>query len=42
VRGTETGAFNIFGDYPDIFEIDPVKILEGRFLNNLDINEKEN
>lgn len=40
VRGTETGAFNIFGDYPDIFKIDPVKILEGRFLNDLDINEK--
>jgi putative ABC transport system permease protein len=40
VRGIKTGAFNIMGDYPDIYKIDPVNILQGRFLNDIDINEK--
>ncbi|MCX6234689.1 MAG: ABC transporter permease [Bacteroidetes bacterium] len=40
VRGIKTGAFNIMGDYPDIYKIDPVNILQGRFLNDIDIDEK--
>ena len=39
VRGKETGAFNIYGDYPDFMEIDPVMITEGRFINNKDITD---
>ncbi len=37
VHGKETGAFNIYGDYPDFMKIDPVEILKGRFINNLDV-----
>ncbi len=42
VRGKETGAYNIYGDYPDFFKIDPVDITAGRFINNLDVkNERK-
>lgn len=37
VRGLNTGSFTINGDYPEWNLIDPVRILEGRFLNHLDI-----
>ncbi|HCR91636.1 MAG TPA: ABC transporter ATP-binding protein [Prolixibacteraceae bacterium] len=37
IRGERTGAFNIFGDYPDYFKIDPWTPLEGRLLNEIDI-----
>ena len=40
VYGDKTGAFSIIGDYPDWNRIDPVDILEGRFINILDIKEK--
>lgn len=40
VRGKETGAYNIFGDYPDYFKIDPVDITEGRFINELDVKDE--
>jgi putative ABC transport system permease protein len=40
VRGIKTGSFTINGDYPEWNLIDPVKILSGRFLNNLDLNHK--
>jgi len=40
VRGKETGAYNIYGDYPDFFKIDPVTILSGRFINELDVKDK--
>ena len=40
IRGKKTGAFTIFGDYPDWNEIDPVEIIKGRFINNIDIKEK--
>jgi putative ABC transport system permease protein len=39
VRGLKSSAFDIFGDYPDYFKIDPVTILQGRVLNDLDIIE---
>lgn len=40
VRGKETGAYNIYGDYPDFFKIDPVDITAGRFINRLDVNDE--
>lgn len=40
VRGIETGAFNVYGDYPEIINQDPVTITSGRFLNYSDIAER--
>ncbi len=40
VRGLRTGAFTTYGDYPDWNKIDPVNILDGRFINNIDIEKK--
>ncbi len=37
IRGTKTGAFNIYGDYPEYFKIDPWVPLKGRLLNQIDI-----
>ncbi len=39
VYGKETGGFTIYGDYPDINEINPVKMLSGRFLNLNDVRQ---
>ena len=40
VRGINTGAYNVYGDYPEIINQDPMTITEGRFLNQNDILEK--
>jgi putative ABC transport system permease protein len=40
VHGIKTGAYNITGDYPAINKIDPVRILKGRFLNEIDLQNK--
>lgn len=40
VRGERTAAFTIQGDYPEYNLIDPCNILQGRFINDLDIEEK--
>lgn len=40
IRGKYAGAFAVYGDYPEIIEVDPKKITEGRFLNHLDLNFK--
>ncbi|GGE02768.1 ABC transporter permease [Psychroflexus salis] len=40
VRGLKNGAFNVYGDYPDIQEQEPMKILRGRFINQNDIENK--
>ena len=40
VRGIRTGAYNIYGDYPEIINQDPMTVTSGRFLNVNDINEK--
>jgi len=37
IRGKKTGAFNIYGDYPDFFKIDPWTPLQGRLINEIDI-----
>lgn len=39
-RGVQTGAFQIMGDYPQIQDIEGVKIDQGRFLNMRDIEQK--
>ena len=40
VRGLQTGAFNVYGDYPEIIQQEPMDITSGRFINYLDIQEK--
>ncbi|MGB1231222.1 MAG: ABC transporter permease [Winogradskyella sp.] len=40
VRGTKTGAFEIYGDYPEYIKQQPMTILQGRFLSYSDINAK--
>jgi len=40
VRGLQTGAFNVYGDYPEIIEQQPMDITSGRFINYSDIKEK--
>ncbi|MBN2236556.1 MAG: ABC transporter permease [Bacteroidales bacterium] len=37
VRGKKVGAFNIYGDYPDFFKIDPWTPIKGRLINTIDI-----
>ena len=39
IRGERTGSFNIQGDYPEINYIDPVNVTQGRFINDIDIDE---
>ncbi len=40
VRGLQTGAFNVYGDYPEIIQQQSMDITSGRFVNYSDINEK--
>jgi putative ABC transport system permease protein len=40
VRGLNVGAFNVYGDFPEIINQDPMNITSGRFINYADINEK--
>lgn len=40
VRGLNTGAYNVYGDYPEIIQQEPMDITSGRFINYSDINEK--
>ena len=40
IRGIETGAFNIYGDYPEILNQEPMDITQGRFINHNDIKSK--
>lgn len=37
VRGERTGSFRIQGDYPAYNLIDPMEMISGRFINDLDI-----
>jgi putative ABC transport system permease protein len=39
VRGLKTGAFNVYGDYPEVIQQEPMDITSGRFLSYSDINE---
>ena len=40
VRGLNTGAFDVYGDYPEFIQQEPMEITSGRFINYGDINEK--
>ena len=40
VRGINTGAFNVYGDYPEYIEQQPMNITSGRFLNYGDIEAR--
>ncbi len=40
VRGTKTGAFEIYGDYPEFIKQQPMDILQGRFISYSDIESK--
>ncbi len=37
VRGLKSGSFGVMGDFPQIREVESVDMLEGRFLNQLDM-----
>ncbi|MEZ4803311.1 MAG: ABC transporter permease [Gelidibacter sp.] len=38
IRGTKTGAFEIYGDYPEYIKQQPLDIMQGRFISYSDIN----
>lgn len=40
VRGLKNGAFNVYGDYPEIINQEPMDITSGRFVNYSDIEDK--
>ncbi|PCJ97912.1 MAG: multidrug ABC transporter ATP-binding protein [Flavobacteriaceae bacterium] len=40
VRGLNAGAYNVYGDYPEIINQDPMTVTSGRFINYNDINDK--
>ncbi|WP_299333799.1 ABC transporter permease [uncultured Psychroserpens sp.] len=40
IRGTRTGAFEIYGDYPEYIKQQPMDILQGRFISYSDIEAK--
>ncbi len=39
VKGLKSGAFNVYGDYPEIIKQEPMTITRGRFINYNDIND---
>jgi len=39
-RGTKSGAFNVNGDWPEIATVTTIPIVEGRFLNPIDLDDK--
>ncbi len=40
VRNTRTGAFDVYGDYPEYQKVRPVDMKYGRYLNYADIEQK--
>ncbi|MBE0391670.1 putative ABC transport system permease protein [Flavobacterium sp. 7E] len=40
VRGTKTGSYTIFGDYPELVKQEQMEIVNGRFINYQDIKLK--
>ncbi len=39
-RGLKSGAYNVYGDYPEIIEQQPLDVVGGRFINYIDINNE--
>jgi putative ABC transport system permease protein len=37
IRGTKTGAYTIYGDYPELIKQEQMDIVKGRFVNQQDI-----
>ncbi|HWS60888.1 MAG TPA: ABC transporter permease [Flavobacterium sp.] len=37
IRGTKTGAYTIYGDYPELIKQEQMEIVKGRFVNQQDI-----
>jgi putative ABC transport system permease protein len=37
IRGTKTGAYTIYGDYPELVKQEQMEIIKGRFVNQQDI-----
>ena len=40
IRGMKSASFSIKGDYPDYVKIDPCTILQGRWINEMDIRDR--
>ena len=40
IRGERTGSYNIKGDYPEWIRIDPMTVPKGRWLNEIDIQQR--
>ncbi len=40
VRNLKSGAYNVYGDYPEIVHQQPMDITSGRFINYSDIDQK--
>ncbi len=40
VRGIRTGAYNVYGDYPEFIQQEPMLITQGRFINQSDIDQR--
>jgi putative ABC transport system permease protein len=40
IRGTKTGAYTIYGDYPELIKQEQMEIVKGRFVNQQDIVAK--
>ncbi len=40
VRGQKTGSFSVFGDDPVWNKIDPADMIQGRFINRIDVQKK--
>ena len=39
-RGTKAGAFSVMGDVPEIAKVQSIQMASGRFLNQLDLQER--
>lgn len=39
IRGLRNGEFDVYGDYPDYIKIEPRDIIQGRFINKIDIEQ---
>lgn len=39
-RGLKTGTFDVYGDHPEIIHIRLMEVVQGRFLNQLDLERK--
>ena len=40
IHGLKTGAYTVKGDYPEYIKIDPYTIIQGRWINEIDILDK--